>query len=576
MYDYKVYTKKIEEVRALKLTKETKEKLGMQLGMYGILRTVLLKRLESSSSALLSSVKKYQKRLKTFEDVLVQEKIILNLSDIDDILDEYEAEDGDSLDLTDADILKKAKELGTKISNDTHNIQAITEDIALERKILDIIILLTSSLKQNDRKLDQFIETINVLTKNETRKKILVFSFFADTVEYLKEKLLDQPNTVFTTINTAFVSGRNRVVALSSAERFAPVAKDARERILPDQELTYLFSTDVLAEGQNLQDCGLLINYDLHWNPVRMIQRNGRINRLGSPYDQIEVVNMVPGKELDQFLGLVSKLQDKISLINATIGSDSSVLGEQINPINYKGIYDADSDKATKEYLRLEKEADVFTDDLFVSDLKYFEEHATAEQKQALEKIPLRKWGVLDQSKITAPEVIVFAEAEFSNDQKQYTFFRNNRNANAIDVLLSGEALSHLKSDNIERSKDKISIDKLHHMDYVAEMGPQITRFDPAERRPTQSQQTVLDEAFAVGWSAEDRVRLEQLLLTRNVFHGRIARKLTKELREVIRDGKISERDTILDKIRVMLPPEKESVRIKEINPLFGFSRDNK
>lgn len=577
MYDHKVYGKTLEEIKNIKFTKDTREKLGLQLSMYGLLRIVLLKRFESSSYALLASIRKYQKRLKTFEDVLIQENLILNLSDIDDILDEYEAEDGDNLDLTDDEIIEQAKKLGTKISKDSHNIKAIIEDIAFEKQILDAIIELTEQFKNEDKKLAIFLKKVTDVVKQNPNKKILIFSFFADTVKYLKENIQDKTNSIFTSANSDFVSGKDRQNALLSADRFAPIARDARERISEKDELTYLFSTDVLAEGQNLQDCGLLINYDLHWNPVRMIQRNGRINRLGSPYSEVEIINIVPNKELDQFLGLVSKLEDKISLINATIGSDSSVLGEQINPIHYKGIYDTDSDAATKEYLRLEKEADVFTDDQFISDLKHFKEHSTPEQKYALDKIPIHKWGVIDKIKILqSPEVIIFAKSEFSNDQKQFTFYRNNKDVNAIDILLTGEALQILRSKNQKREKDKISLDKKRHFDYVSEYGPQITRFDRNIERLTPSQQVILDESLSVGWSAQDRSRLESLLLTRNVFHGRIARKLTKQLREVIRDGRLSERDEILNKIKKMLPEEKKPVKVVSVNPIFGFPRDNK
>ena len=273
---------------------------------------------------------------------------------------------------------------------------------------------------------------------------------------------------------------------------------------------------------------------------------------------------------------MVTKLEDKISLINATIGSDSSVLGEQINPIHYKGIYDADSDTATAEYLRLEKEADVFTDDQFISDLKHFREQATSEAQNAIEKIPLSKWGVVDQSKILqSPDVLIFSRSEFSNNQKQFTFYRNDKKANALDVLLTGEALQVLRSNNQERKKDNISLDKKLHLEYVSKNGPQITRFDNHIQRLTPSQQTILDEAMNVGWSASDRMRLESLLITRNVFHGRVARKLTKQLREVIREGKMAERDSILEKIKKILPEEKQIVKVIFVNPIFGFSRDN-
>lgn len=126
--------------------------------MYGLLRIVLLKRFESSSFALLESVKKYQKRLKTFEEILVQENLILNLSDIDDILDEYEAENGENLDLTDDEIIEQAKKLGTKISKDSHNITAIIEDIAFEKQILAAIIELTEQFKNEDKKLAIFLK----------------------------------------------------------------------------------------------------------------------------------------------------------------------------------------------------------------------------------------------------------------------------------------------------------------------------------------------------------------------------------------------------------------------------------
>lgn len=576
MYDHKVYGKTLDEIKNIKFTKETKEKIGLQLSMYGLLRIVWLKRFESSSYALLASVKRYQKRLKTFEDIFLQENLLLNLSDIDDILDEYEAEDGENLDLTDEEILEKAKKLGTKVSTNSHNIKALKEDIATEKEILAVIIELTEQFKNKDKKLAVFLEKVTKIAKKNPNKKILVFSFFADTIKYLKENVLNNKKNIFTTENTEFVSGKEKADAMRSAERFAPVAKDARERVSEKEELTYLFSTDVLAEGQNLQDCGLLINYDLHWNPVRMIQRNGRINRLGSPHSEVEVINIVPNKELDQFLGLVTKLEDKISLINATIGSDSSVLGEQINPINYKGIYDTDSDTATAEYLRLEKEADVFTDDQFIADLKHFKEQATPEAQNALEKIPVFKWGVVDQTKILqSPEVLVFSQSEFSNNQKQFTFFRNNKSANALDVLLTGEALQTLRSNDQERKKDNITLNKKLHLEYVSKNGPQITRFDSNIQRLTPSQQTILDEAMNVGWSASDRARLESLLMTRNVFHGRIARKLTKQLREVIREGKLSERDSILEKIKKILPEEKQAVKVVSVNPIFGFSRDN-
>ena len=576
MYDHKVYGKTLDEIKSIKFKEETTKNLKLQLGMYGLLRIVLLKRFESSAYALLTSAQKYQRRLKAFEEIFNKKNILLNLSDIDTILEEFSEEGSDDIDLTDDDILKAAETKGIKASEATHNLKAISEDIAAERKILDSIVELASLFNEQDKKLETFKELVASISKDNPKQKILIFSFFGDTVNYLKDKLQDK--SIFTTTNSAFVSGRDRTSALSSADRFAPVARDGQELVKKDGELTYLFSTDVLAEGQNLQDCGLLINYDLHWNPVRMIQRNGRINRLGSPHAEIEVVNIVPHKELEQFLGLVSKLEDKISLIQATIGSDSSVLGEEINPIDYKGIYNQDSSLATEEYLRLEKEADVFTDDQYISDLKDFYENSTPEQLSVINKIPVKKWGIIDDPKVlSAPEAIIFTKSVFSNGKDLFTFYSNNSKASAIDTLLTGEALQLLRSNNKKRQKDRISLNKEIQFTYAEKNGPQITRYERDAQRLTPSQASALEEASIAGWGASDRERLEALLTTRNVFQGRVARKFTKEIREVIKNGQRSKVDEILNKIKTLLPPENsEQVKVTAVEPIFGFARDNK
>lgn len=119
-----------------------------------------------------------------------------------------------------------------------------------------------------------------------------------------------------------------------------------------------LVSTDVLSEGQNLQDCGIIINYDLHWNPVKMIQRNGRINRLGSTFNLVKIHNFLPEGQLEQFLKLIQRLQDKIKIIGGSVGIDSSILGETITDRQFglmTDIYSADSNKQKDAIEKLEK-----------------------------------------------------------------------------------------------------------------------------------------------------------------------------------------------------------------------------
>jgi superfamily II DNA or RNA helicase len=580
MYQHKVYQKTLEELENIKFESENKKKIKLQLSLYGLLRVVLLKRFESSSYALLTSVKRYLKRLEAFEDIFIKEKILLNLSEIDNFLEELEEEFlEEETTQTDEEIIKKAKEKGVKVSNTTHNIKAIEEDLIYEQNILKAIIEIAEDLEKKDKKIDAFISFITQVNKENPKRKILVFSFFTDTIEYLQKKI--QNKSFMTNKNSAFVSGKKRTEALESADRFAPIARDSGKIKDEKGELTYLFSTDVLAEGQNLQDCDLLINYDLHWNPVRMIQRNGRINRLGSPFSTIEVKNIVPHKELEEFLGLVSKLTDKINLIKSTIGSDSSVLGEEINPIDYKGIYDQDSNLATLEYEKLEKEADIFTDDEYIKDLRdFYENSKNNQEKESLEKIPLKKWGVVDNLKaslLVGGDTIVFTSIEFSNNKKQFTFYKNNLEGDSIDVLLNGEALQILRSNNKNRLMDKISFDKNKQFEITLKNGPQITRYEKDNERLTPSQNSVLEEARQAGWLPDDIHKLESLLTSRNVFQNKLARKYTRELRETIKEGKTLKINDILNKIKKILPEEQEEkVKIKSINPIFGFARFNR
>ena len=99
-----------------------------------------------------------------------------------------------------------------------------------------------------------------------------------------------------------------------------------------EEEIDVLLATDVLSEGQNLQDCGVLINYDLHWNPTRMVQRAGRIDRIGTTFQTLSIMNMFPDDGLEKLLGLVESLSQKIADIDRNGLLDASILGEVVHP----------------------------------------------------------------------------------------------------------------------------------------------------------------------------------------------------------------------------------------------------
>ena len=220
-----------------------------------------------------------------------------------------------------------------------------------------------------------------------------------------------------------------------------------------EKEIKILFSTDVLSEGQNLQDSGIIINYDLHWNPVKMVQRNGRINRLGSAFEQVRIYNFRPEDQLDKFLCLMLKLQEKIKVIGASVGLDSSVLGENITPKQFgliENIYSDDPEKQRQAMESLERENDLAFDEVFENDLRIFMRKASDEEKERIYTLNLEKWCEINRlSKKEHLLVYNIAQGEF-----RYIREINNKVAEEKNHL---KALSLIRNFDKERQVVKLS-----------------------------------------------------------------------------------------------------------------------
>lgn len=243
------------------------------------------------------------------------------------------------------------------------------------------------------------IELVNHIKKNieEYRygKKVLVFSFFADTIHYLKQNLKTLMSEAIPDFDkqSEFLTGQSSKTE-DIVGRFSPISKKYCLDLV-DGELNFLFATDVLSEGQNLQDSGHLINYDLHWNPVRMIQRNGRINRIGSVYDEVLIANMKPNSDLELYLNLVHRLEGKINTIKNTVGLDQSVLhNSDVNPIDFIEKY-----YNTGELPDLEDDYLAHTD-TYINDLRVFLGRNDKESVDYLRvsSISKGKWNYLPES----------------------------------------------------------------------------------------------------------------------------------------------------------------------------------
>ena len=461
LYKNEYYGKTIENINELleskKRNREEKFELKQQMTMHNMMRILYLKRAESSIYALKRSMEYYSYRLELFEKHLNEQNKIVKVSNLREYTEALME------DVQDEDIKERVKEISIDADENIFNLAQLKIDIGKDKKILSVIISILEKLILEDDKLNHFEKLLD--TFNSQGKKVLFFSYFSDTIEFL-EKNLSKDLSFITDKNSGFTTEKTKKDVQSLANRFSPISK--RYKFSPDEtELQFLFSTDVLSEGQNLQDSSIIINYDLHWNPVRMIQRNGRINRLGGHHDKVFVYNLCPADEIEVYLKLEDRLKKKIEMIKSSIGTDQSILGEESNAIEFnedstinddrileltKKIYDGKT--STDEVIKtFEAETDILaTEDTFIADLRRFDNGATEEEKERVyRKIPLGKWGVFpvsqsskELSDVLAHSVINLKEDE--NVQSMAIFVGLPKDGRTISFIDRLEALKLLQA----------------------------------------------------------------------------------------------------------------------------------
>ncbi len=493
-----------------------KTKILMQLASHNILHVTWLKRLESSAYALRKSVEYYRDRLAQFNFWLVKKGFLLsftdinqlqNYEDIEEAFEDYEKYQEELSNAINSGDETKIKKFGIEkrvADPKKYDITQLTKDIERETKILNLLVDLLNIVDEpsSNSKLLKLAEFINEEsnTNNGHGRKILVFSFFADTIEYLSDNLHQVVNIPGFKEKSAFLSGRNRETDLT-VKRFSPKSKkyadkDGRPKN-GESEIDYLFSTDILSEGQNLQDAGILVNFDLHWNPVRMIQRNGRINRLGSEYREVLIANAKPEDNLETFLKLVRRLERKVDTISRTIGTDQDILQTgDANPIEHieedshkvheqelLNVYSNDSKTASRALLDLEKHQDIFygvSSDEFLYELRKFLEmnKDLPAEVDRIKRIPLGKWNYLprvsiQKGLIASNEVIGLVRIEgkesiTGNKLTEIAFSKiktlGDYSGEYIDEKSALRVIRTIPQDN-NRSLDLINVDRLQVRD---------------------------------------------------------------------------------------------------------------
>ncbi len=473
LYQTKFYGKTRKQIKDLNLTESAKESksLFLQLSIYGILRTMFLKRMESSVNALKKSLETYKRKLDVFERGIEVGNIV-SVKDLQKIEEQLEMQ-SEEYDIDEVDIDEES--VVDTIEENKYNVEALKKDIAIEKELISILEKQMSILEKDDIKLKSFAKLLDKIVENDINKgKVLVFSFYADTVKYLEENLLKYTDK-FNKDNVAFLTSKNKKDVEEIVGKFAPKAKNYK-LASDEEELSCLISTDVLSEGQNLQDCGVLVNYDLHWNPVRMIQRNGRVNRLGTEYDSVYIYNLSPEKNIEEHLKLIESLEKKINLIKNTIGTDTPVLDEEENPIEFndswKDIYSEDMQARKRAMEEAERESDLLlAEDIYISDLKKFDDEQEEKMKHKVYNIPLGKWALMPNNNhknnnerpgVLAMNTLRFADEEGNIKDVGHTFLAMSRDTSVpVRYISTLEALEWLKTEqNFSKISDKISCDK--------------------------------------------------------------------------------------------------------------------
>ena len=315
---------------------ESERVLERNDALIGILKTTFLKRLESSLAAFEASVTRAARFQRRFFDVLVREGRLLDSPHYRKILALEEEGEEAGLESLIAGL--------PEVSIADYDLAAVRRAMETDLALLEGMLRRLERLRgteeaQRDGKLAAVKERLAGLLA--AGHKVLLFTYYQDTARYVYDQLgadggwrarAGEPEMGLITGATDAAT-RTGLVHRFAPRANAPELETAeRARPLDEPELDLLISTDVLSEGQNLQDADVVLNYDLHWNPVRMIQRAGRIDRLGSPHETLLILNCFPEAGLEHLLGLVERLQRRIRDIDRTVGLDGSVLGEVITP----------------------------------------------------------------------------------------------------------------------------------------------------------------------------------------------------------------------------------------------------
>ncbi len=316
---------------------------GREEGIRKLMSINMLKRLESSVYSFQLTLTRIKDLINGTIDAINHYEQFgtanLDMYEMDE--DEFDIEDEN----TDFQVGKKVK-----IDLADMDYKSWRDELQADADVLELLTSMVADITpEHDSKLQELLQLISSKIENpinEGNKKLIVFSAFSDTAEYLYDNVSEFVKKKYgldTAVITGAIEGRTTVKGIKPTLNnvltcFSPISKN-KDVLMPNNpaEIDILIATDCISEGQNLQDCDYLINYDIHWNPVRIIQRFGRVDRIGSKNQYIQLVNFWPDMDLDEYINLKSRVETrmKISIMTST-GDDNLISPEEKGDLEYR------------------------------------------------------------------------------------------------------------------------------------------------------------------------------------------------------------------------------------------------
>ena len=314
-------------------------------GIRRLMAINLMKRMESSVASFRLTLRRIDDLLKTtistIDSFNQYSDTKVNLEDVSQL------NDFDLDDQNDDELFSFGKKIKINLSDMDYT--SWRRDLAKDKETIELLTVMVADITpEHDSKLQELFRVLSNKIEhpiNDNNRKVIIFTAFSDTAEYLYEnvsRFVLQKYHLNTAMVTGSVDGRSTVPCLHCDMNtvltcFSPISKD-KELLMPGDttEIDVLIATDCISEGQNLQDCDYLINYDIHWNPVRIIQRFGRIDRIGSRNKVIQLVNFWPNVTLDEYIDLKARVETRMKIVDMTATGDDNLLQEEKSDLEYR------------------------------------------------------------------------------------------------------------------------------------------------------------------------------------------------------------------------------------------------